>query len=60
MTNDPRFQRTEQLLQQAFIQLMGTDGYDKITVMQLINKAQINRTTFYAHYQDKADLLQTL
>lgn len=60
MGNDPRFKHTEKTLRKAFIQLMSTNGYSKITVTQLINTAKINRTTFYAHYQDKSDLLQSL
>jgi AcrR family transcriptional regulator len=60
MGNDSRFKHTEKTLRKAFIQLMSTNGYSKITVTQLINTAKINRTTFYAHYQDKADLLQSL
>ncbi|WP_125704233.1 TetR/AcrR family transcriptional regulator [Lacticaseibacillus daqingensis] len=60
MADDPRFQRTESALRQTFIRLMAKDGYDKITVTQLISQAKINRTTFYAHYQDKRDLLEAL
>ncbi|RRG10034.1 MAG: TetR family transcriptional regulator [Lactobacillus sp.] len=60
MGNDPRFKHTEEILRKAFIQLMSTGGYSKITVTRLINTAKINRTTFYAHYLDKADLLQEL
>lgn len=60
MVDDPRFQRTEASLRQTFVRLMAKEGYDKLTVTQLINQAKINRTTFYAHYQDKRDLLEAL
>jgi AcrR family transcriptional regulator len=54
---DPRVKRTRQLLDQAFIQLLTEKGFDAITVQDLTRRAGLNRATFYAHFQDKYDLL---
>jgi len=60
MTNDKldrRVLRTRQLLQDALVSLILEQGYDKVTVQDIIDRANVGRSTFYAHYQDKEDLL---
>lgn len=57
---DLRVVRTEQLIRTAFFKLIETLGFEKITVQNLTQKAAINRSTFYLHYTDKYDLLNTL
>jgi AcrR family transcriptional regulator len=54
---DRRSQRTRQLLNTALIELMLEKRYDAITIQDLIDRANIGRSTFYAHYLDKEDLL---
>lgn len=54
---DRRVQRTRQLLNEALISLIAEQGYDSITVQNIIDRANVGRSTFYAHYQDKEDLL---
>ncbi|MCP4420252.1 MAG: TetR/AcrR family transcriptional regulator [Chloroflexi bacterium] len=54
---DRRIQRTRKLLQDALITLILEKGYDKITVQHIINEANVGRSTFYAHYLDKDDLM---
>lgn len=54
---DRRSQRTRQLLGQALTGLMGERRYDTITVQDIIDRANVGRSTFYAHYLDKEDLL---
>lgn len=54
---DQRFIRSEQNINDAFVELMGKEGFNKLTTTQIIQEAGINRATFYAHYQDKYDLL---
>ena len=54
---DRRVQRTRQLLNEALMALIVEKGYDAITVQNLIDRANLGRSTFYAHYQDKDDLL---
>ncbi len=54
---DRRIQRTRQLLQDALIALIVEKGYGKITVQNIIDQANVGRSTFYAHYLDKDDLM---
>ncbi|MDM8528027.1 TetR/AcrR family transcriptional regulator [Anaerolineales bacterium HSG24] len=54
---DRRVQRTRQLLSGALMSLIVEKGYDAITVQNIIDRANLGRSTFYAHYQDKEDLL---
>ncbi len=54
---DRRSERTRQLLLDALLKLMAEKQYDLITVQDVIDKANVGRSTFYAHYQDKDDLL---
>jgi len=55
--NDPRSKRTRRLLQDALSDLLGTKGFGEINVADITTKAEVNRATFYAHYNDKYDLL---
>jgi AcrR family transcriptional regulator len=54
---DRRIQRTEQLLRDALIALILEKGYDAITIQDILDRANMGRSTFYAHYRDKEDLL---
>jgi AcrR family transcriptional regulator len=54
---DRRSQRTRRLLSAALIELMLEQRYDEITVQDIIDRADVSRSTFYAHYLDKEDLL---
>jgi AcrR family transcriptional regulator len=54
---DRRSQRTRRLLSAALVELMLQKRYDEITVQDIIDRANIGRSTFYAHYLDKEDLL---
>ena len=53
---DRRIQRTQQLLQDALIGLILEKGFDAVTVQDVIDRANVGRSTFYAHFQDKEDL----
>jgi AcrR family transcriptional regulator len=55
--NDRRSLRTRKLLRDALNTLMREKRYDKITVQDIIDQANVGRSTFYAHFQDKEDLL---
>jgi AcrR family transcriptional regulator len=54
---DRRSQRTRQMLGAALVDLMLQKRYDEITVQDIIDQANVGRSTFYAHYLDKDDLL---
>ena len=54
---DRRTQRTRQALSHALIALIQDKRYDAITVQDICDRANVGRSTFYAHYQAKDDLL---
>jgi AcrR family transcriptional regulator len=54
---DRRVRRTRELLRRALFSLVQEQGYGRITVQDIIDRADIGRSTFYAHYRDKDDLL---
>jgi AcrR family transcriptional regulator len=56
---DRRTQRTQQTLFDALIDLLKVKHYDAISVMDIIEKANVGRSTFYAHFQTKDDLLKS-
>jgi AcrR family transcriptional regulator len=55
--NDRRSQRTRHLLSAALVELIREKDYNTITVSDIIGRANVGRSTFYAHYRDKDDLL---
>ena len=54
---DRRVQRTRVALGRALVQSMLAEEFDAITVQSLLDRARVSRTTFYAHFRDKDDLL---
>jgi AcrR family transcriptional regulator len=54
---DPRVKRTRQLIEQAFMELVSQKGFQSISVLDITERAGINRATFYAHFPDKYALL---
>jgi AcrR family transcriptional regulator len=56
MKTDRRTQRTRKLLEKALIELIGECRYDAITVQDIVNRANVGRTTFYLHFNCKDDL----
>ncbi|GIQ67178.1 TetR/AcrR family transcriptional regulator [Xylanibacillus composti] len=55
---DRRVSRTRQFLHEALLSLILEKGYEAITVQDIIDRANVGRSTFYAHFYDKRDLLQ--
>ncbi|MBD2868233.1 TetR/AcrR family transcriptional regulator [Paenibacillus arenilitoris] len=55
---DPRIIRTKQMLRNALIDLINEKGFEGTTIRDLMQKAGLNRGTFYLHYRDKYDLLE--
>ena len=57
---DRRIRRTRALLRQGLIQLMETKDIKDISVKELSDLADINRGTFYLHYNDIYDMLEKM
>jgi AcrR family transcriptional regulator len=56
---DPRVLRTRKLLEQAFMELMNEKGFRAMTIQDITERATVNRATFYAHFEDKYDMLDS-
>jgi AcrR family transcriptional regulator len=54
---DRRVERTEQLIRGAMLALIREKGYEALTVQDIIDRANVGRATFYAHFDNKDDLL---
>lgn len=54
---DRRAERTRQSLGDALVALMLEKSYKAITVQDIVERANVGRSTFYARYRDKDDLL---
>jgi len=54
---DRRIQRTRQSLQNALSELILEKGYEKVTVQDVIDRANVGRSTFYAHFENLDQLL---
>jgi AcrR family transcriptional regulator len=54
---DPRVARTRASLQHALLTLAHEEGLDAVTVGAITDRAGVNRSTFYQHYDDKDTLL---
>ena len=54
---DRRIQKTKKLLSESLIALMLEKGYEAVTVQDIIDKANVGRSTFYTHYESKEQLL---
>jgi AcrR family transcriptional regulator len=52
--------RSKRLIREAFLELLGEKEKSKITVTDIVTRADINRRTFYAHYQDVRALIEML
>ena len=54
---DRRVQRTQQLLRGALLSLIQEKGFEALSVQDIIDRANVGRATFYAHFDNKEDLL---
>ncbi|KAB2494262.1 TetR/AcrR family transcriptional regulator [Priestia endophytica] len=57
LNTDLRVLRTKTSIRNALTELIEEKGFEAITVKDITVKAEINRGTFYLHYQDKYDLM---
>ena len=56
---DRRVVRSRDRLGDALIELIQEKPFDEITVQEVLDRAGVGRTTFYAHYRDKDDLFMS-
>ncbi len=54
---DRRINRTRKLMQEALMALIVEKGYEAVTVQDILDRADVGRSTFYAHYRSKDQLL---
>lgn len=54
---DRRIQKTQDLLMGALSSLIGEKPYDSIVIKEILDRANVGRSTFYSHFRDKDDLL---
>ncbi len=57
-SNDPRAVRTRQRLLDGLMQIVIEKPFREVTVSDITKRAEVNRATFYLHYEDKYDLLE--
>ena len=54
---DRRVQRTRKMLRESLMSLILEEGYDDISILDITEKANLGRATFYLHFKDKDELL---
>ena len=59
-TLDRRRRYTLRVIREAFFDLLAEEGFAKMTVADICRRAEINRGTFYLHYEDKYGLLDAM
>lgn len=57
---DRRQVKTRQAVYKAFVELLNEKSFYSITIQDILDRADIGRSTFYAHFKTKNDLLDVL
>ena len=57
---DLRQKKTRRLLVEALAQLLTERPFQELSVVDICRRAMVHRTTFYAHFNDKQELLHYL
>ncbi len=60
MNEDKRIVKTKQNLKNALLELLDEKPFEQITVKEICEKSSTSRITFYTHYTDKYELLDTI
>jgi len=56
---DRRVQKTRKLLQDALVELILEKGFESVRIQDILDRANVGRSTFYFHFQDKRELLHS-
>ena len=56
--DDRRSRRSQRLIVDALLVLMLEKRFDRITVQEILDRADVGRTTFYAQFRNKEDVLE--
>ena len=56
--SESKFQNTAAKMGSALVTLLESKEFEDISIMDICNKAGVNRSTFYAHYDNTYDLLK--
>ena len=59
-SQDRRITKTRKAIYTAFLQLLNKKSFETITVQEIIDLADVGRSTFYSHYESKEILLDEL
>lgn len=57
---NPQFIRTDKAITSAFMQLLHSRPFEKITVQDILDETPVTRATFYAHFKDKYDIAERM
>ena len=57
---DRRVEKTRRLLYEALAALVREKAYDAISVKEILDRANVGRSTFYTHFDDKDELLASV
>ena len=52
--------RSKRLIREALVSLMRSKPFEKITITDIVKEADINRGTFYAHFKDTSEVLDSI
>ena len=52
--------RSRRMIREAFMELLDEKEFGKITVTDIVNRADLNRSTFYAHYPDVSGIVEEI
>ncbi|MDN4525745.1 TetR/AcrR family transcriptional regulator [Fictibacillus fluitans] len=57
---DRRIAKTQEAIKKSILELMNEKDFDNITIQDISDRANVNRSTVYLHYLDKYDLLEKM
>ena len=60
MSHDRRVRKTQTAIKDALITLLEKKRFEEITIQEISDLADVNRSTFYTHFIDKYDLLDKM